>query len=201
MLRREGYDGPLTMISADDSPPATGRTCPRTTCRHGAGRLDSAAVAGVLRASSGSSWCSDARVSSLDVGSARCSSRTAATHAYGALLIATGADPVRLDDSGRDDSQVHYLRTFADSRAIIAQRRLGASASSSIGASFIGLEVAASLRARDIDVHVVAPEAQPLERVMGAEVGRFVRQLHEATRRGVPSRRDRRARRRTHGAR
>ena len=48
-----------------------------------------------------------------------------------------------------------------------------------IGSSFIGLEVAASLRARNLEVDVVSRDRVPLENVMGAQVGRFVQQLHE----------------------
>ena len=73
---------------------------------------------------------------------------------------------------------VHYLRTLADSRAIIAAagsaRRVVV-----IGAGFIGLEVAASLRERGLEVHVVTPDARPLERILGPEAGDFVRELHE----------------------
>jgi apoptosis-inducing factor 3 len=101
-----------------------------------------------------------------------------AAHAYDALLLATGASPVRLPAEMERGSRTYYLRSFADSRAIIAAASPGKSAVI-LGASFIGLEVAASLRARNLEVHVVAPGERPLERVMGAELGTFIQRLHE----------------------
>jgi len=96
--------------------------------------------------------------------------------AYGALVLATGAEPIRLPIEGAE--RAHVLRTLADSRAIIAASKAKKNAVV-VGASFIGLEVAASLRARGLEVTIVAPEEVPLARVLGDEVGRFVRAIHE----------------------
>jgi NADPH-dependent 2,4-dienoyl-CoA reductase/sulfur reductase-like enzyme len=118
-------------------------------------------------------------VSSIDVGRREVLLENGSRRAFGALLIATGAEPIRLPIPGADAPQVHYLRSFADSKAIIEKTRQAKKVVVA-GASFIGLEVAASLRNRDIAVDVVAPERVPLERVMGMEVGRFIQTLHES---------------------
>ena len=73
---------------------------------------------------------------------------------------------------------MHTLRSLADCRAII-ERAKTARRVAVLGASFIGLEVAASLRAREIEVHVVAPDKRPMERILAAQMGDFVRALHQ----------------------
>jgi NADPH-dependent 2,4-dienoyl-CoA reductase/sulfur reductase-like enzyme/nitrite reductase/ring-hydroxylating ferredoxin subunit len=118
------------------------------------------------------------QVTALDLDRKRLTFDDGATREFGAIVLATGADPVRLAIPGEPGPPVHYLRTLADSRAIIKSAE-GARRVVVLGASFIGLEVAASLRARKIEVHVVAPGRRPLERVLGPELGDFIRGLHE----------------------
>jgi len=119
------------------------------------------------------------RVSRIDTKTHTVITDDGATTKFSALLLSTGSSPVHLPVPGADLPTVYYLRTLDDSKAIIAATRTGKRAVV-IGASFIGLEVAASLRARDIAVTVVAPESLPLERILGAELGNMVKAMHES---------------------
>jgi NADPH-dependent 2,4-dienoyl-CoA reductase/sulfur reductase-like enzyme len=120
----------------------------------------------------------NANVARIDPKSRNVALSDGSTISYDRLLLAMGAEPVRLPIPGAGPSQVLTLRSLADCRAIIARAAAGQHAVV-IGASFIGLEVAASLRARNMEVHVVAPEARPMERVLGPQMGDFIRTLHE----------------------
>jgi NADPH-dependent 2,4-dienoyl-CoA reductase/sulfur reductase-like enzyme len=93
-------------------------------------------------------------------------------------LLATGAEPRSLSIPGADLPHVHRLRTLADSKAIIAKAQQ-VNNCAVIGSSFIGLEVAASLRSRGLEVTVVSQDSVPLEGILGEELGRFVQALHE----------------------
>jgi NADPH-dependent 2,4-dienoyl-CoA reductase/sulfur reductase-like enzyme/nitrite reductase/ring-hydroxylating ferredoxin subunit len=177
-LRREGYSGRITMLSADASVP-----CDRPNLSKGFLSGAASDESNLLRPAR---FYQDhkidlrlgARVAAIDIGSGQVELADGSRQAYDALLVATGAEPVRLEIPGGDLPHVHYLRTLADSRALVA-KALTVRRAVVIGASFIGLEVAASLRARNIDVHVVGPETIPMEKILGPEVGNFIRGLHE----------------------
>jgi NADPH-dependent 2,4-dienoyl-CoA reductase/sulfur reductase-like enzyme len=97
---------------------------------------------------------------------------------FGALLLATGANPIKLDVPGADGPSVFALRTLSDSKRIQEAARVARRAIV-VGSSFIGLEVAAALRARGIEVTVVTPSARPMERLLGPAVADFLRRQHE----------------------
>ena len=119
------------------------------------------------------------RVTSLDAKTKTLTLDDGSKRRFDSILLATGADPIRLPIAGSDHPHVHYLRTAADSKTLIAAAKTAKQAVI-VGAGFIGLEAAAALRTRGLEVAVVAPEDIPLARIMGDEVGRWVQRLHES---------------------
>jgi NADPH-dependent 2,4-dienoyl-CoA reductase/sulfur reductase-like enzyme len=176
-LRRAGYTGRIVVLEAGEAPP-TDR--PNLSKDYLAGSAPEEWIPlrpGSFYADNDIELLLGHSVKAIDPKARQLTLHDGSSLPYGAVLLATGATPVTLDiaDAGQ---RIHYLRTLADSRAILAASA-DARRAVVIGASFIGLEVAASLRARGLEVTVVGPESRPLERVLGAELGDFIRSLHE----------------------
>lgn len=174
-LRQEGHAGQITIVSAEGTDPVDrpnlskdilAGTAPeewaftRTTDMLREHRIE--LVAGEVTAI-------DRARKTATVGSRELS--------WDALLLATGAEPIRLPIEGAALPHVHTLRTLTDSRLIMNADLTNVVV---IGASFIGLEAAASLRARGANVTVVGPEEVPLAKVLGTKVGAFIRAVHES---------------------
>lgn len=179
MLRRCGYSDSIKLFDQLDTPPVDR---PNLSKNYLAGTAEEAWVN--LRPddfykSHNIELIRGERIARIDTTTRTVVTDSGTTIKFGSLLIATGSSPVKIPVSGADLPTVHYLRTLDDSKAIIAAAQPGKRAVV-IGASFIGLEVAASLRERDVAVTVVAPESLPLERILGAELGRMVKELHES---------------------
>jgi len=178
MLRREGHSGTITMVGADADVP------------YDRPNLSKDYLAGTAP----EEWIplrprefydehkidlrTGTRVTTIDARKRVATLADGKTIAWEALLLATGAEPVALAVPGGDKPHVHTLRSLADSRSIIEGAGT-AKRAVVVGASFIALEAAASLRARKLEVAVVAPDETPLAHVLGPEVGKFLRGVHE----------------------
>jgi NADPH-dependent 2,4-dienoyl-CoA reductase/sulfur reductase-like enzyme len=178
MLRRQDYRGSIVMLSTEAAAPVDR---PNLSKDYLAGSAPEDWVP--LRpddfyAEAKIDLRLNTEVTSIDTNAGHVVTASGETIPFDRLLLATGAEPVRLPIPGADQRHVHVLRSLADSRAIIALAD-GARRAVVIGASFIGLEAAASLRTRNVEVHVVGLEQRPMERVLGPEMGDFVRALHE----------------------
>ena len=178
MLRRQGYQNGITILSNDDVPPVDR---PNLSKDYLAGSAPEDWVP--LRGDDFYKENSidlrlNTQVGEIDVKGNAVVLKDGSSVPYDRLMLATGAEPARLQIPGADQPHVHTLRSLADCRAIIKAAD-GAKRAVVIGASFIGLEVAAALRTRKLEVHVVAPDKRPLERVFGPQMGDFIRTLHE----------------------
>jgi NADPH-dependent 2,4-dienoyl-CoA reductase/sulfur reductase-like enzyme/nitrite reductase/ring-hydroxylating ferredoxin subunit len=178
-LRREGYPGRITMISADTAAPYDRPNLSKDF-------LMGIAPAEWMPLRSADDYSKrkielllNSRVQSLDLKQRSVQLEGGRKIEFDALLLATGAEPVRLDIPASGGARLLYLRSFADSQAIVSAAT-SAKRVVVLGASFIGLEVAASLRHRGINVHLVGLEHALFERVLGPELGGLVREVHES---------------------
>jgi apoptosis-inducing factor 3 len=178
MLRRRKHQGQIVMLSADDSPPVDRPNLSKDYLAGAAPEDWLPLRPGEFYRDNAIELRLQATVERVDAASREVELSGGESVPFDRLLIATGAEPVRPSIPGASAPQVFVLRSLADCRAII-ERVKAAKTVLVLGPSFIGLEVAASLRAREIEVHVAAPEAIPMERVLGREMGEFIRALHE----------------------
>ena len=176
MLRREAYRGPITMIDPDSDAPydrpnlskdyLAGNAPEEWLPLHPKEFYDSQHI----------EILSGVEATAIDTKAKTVQLSDGRTRPYDRLLIATGASPIRLDMPGGE--RVRYLRSLRDCRSIIDAAK-GAKTAVVIGASFIGLEVAASLTTRGLKVTVVAPEQLPLGRVLGVDLGNLIQHVHQ----------------------
>lgn len=180
MLRRRGFAGELALLSGDSDPPCDRPNLSKDYLAGGAPPEWIPLKPPEFYRDNGIDLRLGTAIARIDVKQRQIVSTAGDVIAYEALLLATGASPIRL--KGFDHPKVHVLRSLRDADALIAAaaqaRRVVV-----IGAGFIGLETAAALRARGLEVDIVTPDALPLARILGEEIARLIRALHEA--RGV----------------
>jgi NADPH-dependent 2,4-dienoyl-CoA reductase/sulfur reductase-like enzyme/nitrite reductase/ring-hydroxylating ferredoxin subunit len=182
MLRREGFGGDLTLLSADSDAPYDRPNCSKDYLSGGAPKEWMPLRDGAFYKDNKIDLHVNAVVASFDPKRRTVSIKNGNVLPYDVLILATGAEPQRPPIPGLDRANVFTLRTLKDADSIIAAAEKAKHAAV-IGASFIGLEVAAALRQRGLDVHVIAPETIPLEKIMGHDIGSWIKGVHE--RKGV----------------
>jgi NADPH-dependent 2,4-dienoyl-CoA reductase/sulfur reductase-like enzyme/nitrite reductase/ring-hydroxylating ferredoxin subunit len=178
MVRREGYRGPLTLLSADDSVPYDRPTLSKDFLKGTAGEELLPLRSLDFYREHEIELLLNTRVAAIDPRDKSLQLANGSQRKFAALLLATGAEPVKLKVPGADLPHVCYLRSQSDCRTIIAKAGR-AQCVVLVGASFIAMEVASSLIQRKLKVHVVAPEAVPMETILGPQVGAYLHRLHE----------------------
>ncbi|HLT45017.1 MAG TPA: FAD-dependent oxidoreductase [Luteimonas sp.] len=178
-LRTRGFDGAITLLSADADAPVDRPNLSKDF-------LAGTAPPEWLPLQSPEDYVAqgidlrlDCEVASVDPRGRHVATRGGERFDYDSLVLATGAQPRRLSLPGFDLPHVFALRTLADARAIVAAAAQARDVAF-VGAGFIGLEAAAALRQRGLGVSVVAPEALPMGRLLGGQLGEMLVALHRA---------------------
>jgi NADPH-dependent 2,4-dienoyl-CoA reductase/sulfur reductase-like enzyme len=175
-LRRQGFDGQLTLVGDEDSAPYDR---PPLSKQILTGQWDRARATLRTRAElerEGIELLTGIRATAVDLETRSVALRGGGRLPFDGLIIATGLRARRLQ-SGRDLEGMYVLRTMSDAVALRAELSL-ADRVVVIGAGFLGTEVAAAARSLRLDVTIVTADTAPLRTQLGAEVGQAVAKLH-----------------------
>jgi len=178
MLRREGFAGRILLVTAEEDGPYDR---PNLSKEFLAGKAPAEWIP--LRSKEfysdhGIELLTNHRVTELNPVDRTITFENGKRVGFDRALLATGGTPRNLAIPGADLNGVFVLRSLADARALLAALKEAESAVV-LGAGFIGMEVAASLREQNLEVHVVAPEKTPMEKVFGDRIGKWIQGLHE----------------------
>ena len=176
-LRRDGYEGPVTLIGAEDHlpydrPPLSKQVLagdwePERVALTDAGELEEDGIEVRL----------GVRATALDLSSRELTLHNGETVGFDGLVIATGARCRTMGGTAELEG-VHILRSLDDCLAIRADLEAAPQRVLVVGAGFIGAEVAATARGRGLDVTVVEALPTPLSRVLGDEMGQVCAEVH-----------------------
>ena len=172
LLSRQHFAGTVTVISDDPDPPYDRTYCSKQYLIGMKSRQETILSAG------GPDYLLGRQVRALDAQRKFLSLDQAEKVEFDVLLLATGAQPKRAQWTGFERPNVHLLRTLQDADAISKSAEHARNVAI-VGSSFIGLEAAASLRQRKLNVQVVTPEQVLLQKLVGADIGKMIQQVHE----------------------
>jgi NADPH-dependent 2,4-dienoyl-CoA reductase/sulfur reductase-like enzyme/nitrite reductase/ring-hydroxylating ferredoxin subunit len=178
-LREDGFQGRILMITREDRLPYDRPNLSKDYLQGNAESQWMPLRADEFYAEHDIEVMLEKEVVRVDAARKRITFKDGDTLTFDSLLVATGGTPRLLNIPGSELKNIFVLRSFSDTDAIIKAAQ-NASRALVIGASFIGMEAASSLRERKLSVTVVAPDHVPFEKTLGPEIGKLLQQVHEA---------------------
>ncbi len=176
-LRSQGFDGRVLLLGAESERPYERPPLTKDYLRGESEREQAYVHAASFYAENEIELETGTAVTQIDPASRRVTLADGRAIEFDRLLLTTGAEPRRIPVDGATLDGVHYLRTLADCDVLRELLTAGGHAVV-VGAGWIGSEFAASARQRGLEVTVVDPLELPNERLFGAEIGTFYRDVH-----------------------